>query len=89
MRGAISRDGDRLYVITRNSPNLLVIDPVSLTLIERILVGTGAASIKVDVKTDLIYVGKDNGEIAVIDPSSLMSIDVFMVDSNVALLVYR
>ena len=82
VRGAFNRDGDRLYVITRNSPNLLVIDPLSLTLIERILVGTGAASIKVDLKTDLIYVGKRNGEVAVIDPSSLMPIDAFMTNSN-------
>jgi len=86
VRGAINEDGDRLYVITRNSPNLLVIDPASLTLIERILVGTGAASIKIDYKTGLIYVGKRDGDIDVIDPSSLMSIDAFVTRSNVVFL---
>jgi DNA-binding beta-propeller fold protein YncE len=86
VRGAINRDGDRLYVITRNSPNLLVIDPVNLSLVERIFVGTGAASVKVDIKTDLIYVGKRNGEVAIIDPSSLMSMDMFMVYSNAVFL---
>jgi DNA-binding beta-propeller fold protein YncE len=86
VRGAISKDGDLLFVITRNSPNLLVIDAVSLTLIERIFVGMQAASVKVDPKTGLIYVGKRTGTIEVIDPSSLMPIDRFRVGGDAVFL---
>jgi YVTN family beta-propeller protein len=86
VRGAVGRDGTSLYVITRNSPNLLVIDPADLAITGRIFVGTGAASIKVDPKTGLIYVGKKIGDIAVIDPSILMPIDTFRVDGNAAFL---
>jgi DNA-binding beta-propeller fold protein YncE len=82
VRAAVSSDGDSLYVITRNSPNLLVIDPGDLTITGRIFVGAGAASIKVDPKSGLVYVGKKMGEVAVIDPSLLMPIDVFRVDGE-------
>jgi DNA-binding beta-propeller fold protein YncE len=84
VRGAISRDGASLYVITGNSPNLLVLDPGDLAINERIFIGTGAASIKVDPKTGLVYVGKKFGNIAVVDPSLLMPIDRFRVKGNVA-----
>jgi DNA-binding beta-propeller fold protein YncE len=86
VRGAISRDGSNLYVITGNSPNLLVLDPGDLAVTGRIFIGTGAASIKVDPKTGLVYVGKKIGSIAVVDPSLLMPIDRFKVAGNVAFL---
>jgi DNA-binding beta-propeller fold protein YncE len=86
VRGDVSSDGSSLYVTTRNSPHLLVIDTGSLTIAGRIFVGTGAASIKVDPKTDLIYVGKKFGNVAVVDPSLSMPIDSFRVDGNVAFL---
>jgi hypothetical protein len=79
VRGAVSGDGGSLYVITRNSPNLLVIDPSNLTIRGRIFLGTGAASIEVDPGTDLLYVGMRHGEVVVIDPSLLMPIDTFRV----------
>lgn len=45
----------------------------------------GAVSIKVDTKTDLIYVGKEaGGEISVIDPFSLMFIDTIQVGGGAA-----
>jgi YVTN family beta-propeller protein len=81
-RGDVGRDGNSLYVITRNSPNLLAIDPVSLIVTARIFVGAGAVSIKVDSKTGLIYVGKKTGEIVVIDPSLLTFIDSFRVKGS-------
>lgn len=82
LRGALSDDGTSLYVITKNSPNLLVIDPVSLSITGRIFVETGSASIKVDPKTGLIYIGRTRGGVAVVDPSLLMPIDGFRVDGN-------
>lgn len=82
LRGAVSEDGTSLFVITKNSPNLLVIDAVSLGITGRIFVGTGSASIKVDPKTGLIYIGRTRGGVAVVDPSLLMPIDTFKVDGN-------
>jgi YVTN family beta-propeller protein len=84
VRGAISSDGASLYVITGNSPNLLVLDPGNLSITDRIYIGAGAASIKVDPKTGLVYVGKRTGNIAIVDPSSLMPIGMFKVRGKVA-----
>jgi YVTN family beta-propeller protein len=86
IRGAISRDGDSLYVITRYSSDLLVLSAANLTVKGRIYVGAGAASILTDPKTDLIYVGKRTGGISVLDPRSLLPIDRFRMDENVEFL---
>jgi 6-phosphogluconolactonase (cycloisomerase 2 family) len=86
IRGAISRDGDSLYVITRYSSDLLVLDATNLTVRGRIYVGAGAASIRTDPKTGLIYVGKRTGGISVLDPSSLLPIDRFRIDEKVEFL---
>ena len=48
--------------------------------------GTGAASIKVDLNTGLVYVGKKFGNVAVIDPSLSIPIDSFRIDGNAAFL---
>jgi YVTN family beta-propeller protein len=79
LRGAVSEDGASLYVIAKNSPNLLVIDSTSLTITGRIFVGMGAASIKLDPATGLVYIGKRMGGVAVVDPSLGMPIDTFRV----------
>jgi YVTN family beta-propeller protein len=86
VRGAISSDGASLYVTTGNSPNLLVLDSENLAITGRIYIGTGAASIKVDPKTGLVYVGKRTGNVAIVDPSLLMPIGMFKVRGNVAFL---
>lgn len=86
LRGAVSEDGTSLYVITRNSPNLLVIEPTYLSVTGRIFIGTGAASIKVDPKTGLVYIGKRTGVVSVVDPSLSMPIDTFRVNGNAAAL---
>jgi len=86
LRAAVSEDGASLYVITKSSPNLLVLDPRNLSVTERIFVGTGAKSIKVDPKTGLVYIGMRVGGVAVVDPSLLMPIDTFRVAGNAAFL---
>jgi YVTN family beta-propeller protein len=86
VRGAVSSDGNSLYVITRYSADLLVIDTQSLNVSERIYVEVGAASIKVDPKTGLVYVGRETGGISVVDPRSLMRIDRFRLRGNAAFL---
>lgn len=84
-KAAFSPEGDRLYVISRDTPHLLVIDSVNLTVRARIFIGTGAASVKVDRQTGLVYVGKIlGGEIAVVDPASGMFIDTIKTDSAAA-----
>jgi YVTN family beta-propeller protein len=85
LRGAFNRVGDRLYVIGRESPNLTVIDPARFVVTEKIFIGMGAASIKVDSTTGLILVGKKfGGEITIIDPFSLMFIDTIEVRGKAA-----
>jgi len=84
VRAAPSKDGNRLYIITANSPDVLVVDPESLALIERIFIGLGATSIKVDSKSGLTYVGNDAGSIAVINPLASMFVDTFKVRGDVA-----
>ena len=87
IRGAVSGDGDRLYVITRYSSDLLVLNTSNLALLGRIYVGTGAISVKADPNTDLIYVGKKSGGISVIDPRLLMPIDRFRISGKVGNMV--
>jgi DNA-binding beta-propeller fold protein YncE len=82
IQAALSEDGATLYVITGNSPNLLVLDAETLAPRERIYVGGGAVSIKVDTRTGLIYVGRRSGEIGVVDPRALMFIDELKVDGT-------
>ena len=80
LQGAFNSAGDKLYVVSRNSPNLSVIDPARLTITDRIFTGTGARSIKVDVRTGLILVGKEFGrEITIVDPSTSMFVDTIEV----------
>jgi YVTN family beta-propeller protein len=86
IQGALSEDGSSLYLITGNSPNLLVLDTGSLALTARIYVGSGAASIKVDPRTGYIYVGRRSRDIVVVEPRSLMFIDEFSVDGTAAFL---
>jgi YVTN family beta-propeller protein len=79
IRVDMSADGDTLYVITENSPNLLAIDAESLTPTARIWVGRGATSIEVDTRTGFIYVGRKSRDIVVVDPRALTFIDEFKV----------
>ena len=86
LRGAMSSDGGSLYVISRYSSDLLVIDAASLAERGRIYVGSGATSIKVDPKSDLIYVGNKSSGISVLDPPSLLPIDRFRLTGYVEFL---
>ena len=84
-RGAFSRNGDRLYVINKDTPNLTVINPSSLAVTGKIFIATGASSIKVDTRTDLILVGNQtSGEIIIVDSSSSIFIDTIKTGGAVA-----
>ena len=85
LRGAFNRAGDRLYIVSRRSPNVSVIDPSRFTVTEKIFVGIGAVSIRLDPKTGLLLVGKaSGGEIIFIDPFSSMFIDTIPIGGSAA-----
>lgn len=83
LRGAFSRDGRTLYVISQDSPNLTVVDTAQRAATRKIFIGMGAASLKVDTRTDLVYVGKKfGGEIAIIDPRASLAIDAIWIEGG-------
>ena len=85
LRGTFNRAGDRLYIVSRRSPNVSVIDPSRFTVTEKIFVGTGAVSIRLDPKTGLLLVGKEaGGGIMIIDPFSSMFIDTIEIGGSAA-----
>ena len=77
--GVTSANGRFLYLINDFSAELSVLDASSLATLEKIFVGDGALTIKADNATGLLYIGKQNGEIAVVDPRALMAIDAFLL----------
>jgi len=87
LRAAFSRDGRQLFIIHSNTPNLTVVDLSRLTVSQSVFIGMGAAAIRVDDQTGLIYVGKTfGGEITIIDPFSLVFIDRIAVDGEAVFL---
>ncbi|MBE0500783.1 MAG: hypothetical protein IBX47_05005, partial [Desulfuromonadales bacterium] len=83
LTGAISADGTLLYLVTDFSPELLIIDTASLTMQNKIFIGSGARAIKRNRVNGLLYVGKQDGGIAVVDPRALMAIDSFQLPGPV------
>jgi DNA-binding beta-propeller fold protein YncE len=72
-------------VIGRNTPNLSVVDLARFVVSDKVFIGLGALSIKVDNVTGLIYVGKrSGGEVMVIDPFALVFIDMIRVAGRAA-----
>ncbi len=75
LRGQFNRNGDTLFVIHGNSPYLTVIDPSSLSVRARAYVGTGMSAIKVDSRSDLLYVGREPDALEILDPVALFPVD--------------
>ena len=75
LRGQFNRNGDRLFVIHGNSPYLTVIDPSSLSVRARAYVGAGMSAVKVDTRTDLLYVGRGPDALEILDPVALFPVD--------------
>lgn len=76
IRGDFDRLASRLYVIHQNSAYLDVVDTATLSVAQRVFVGSGASAIKVDPKTGRIYVGfKGSSRLDVFDPTGLLPID--------------
>ena len=84
LRGQFNRRGDRLYVIHELSNYLTVIDPSSLSTLRRFQVRIGATSIKVDNRTDLVFIGRKNDITAeVYDPLSFVPVDIIRTGGTI------
>ncbi len=84
IRGQFSSREDKLYVIHQRSPYMTVRDPASNSIINRIYLGTGGSSIKVDPQTNMLYIGLVGGrDIEVHDPFSLIASDFIPVEGEV------
>ena len=85
----VSRDGKRLYVIHAGSPFMNEYALPGLTITRRIRVGLGATAVKLDPRTDLLYVAHaDTGRIEAYDAFSTFPVDAFEVPgwvSNMAI----
>jgi len=73
--GQLNRAGTRLYVAHAGSAYLNVYSLPDLGLSTRIYVGLGATALKVDPRTDLVYVGRNEGRLDVYDPSAFIPVD--------------
>lgn len=80
-----NRAGDTMYVIHRGSPNMTVWSLPALTVEQRIFVGLGMESLRVDDRTDLIYVGmRDEPLVFVYDAFSLAPLETLAVPAPVS-----
>lgn len=82
-RAQINRAGDRLYIAQQASPHLLVAEIPGFSILERPFVGERQAAVKVDPRTDRLYLARrGTGIIEVFDPLSLLAIDRFDVPTT-------
>jgi YVTN family beta-propeller protein len=85
LRGQFNRRGDRLYVIHELSSYLTVIDHSSLSTLKRFQVKIGMNSIKVDNRTDLVFLGRKNDiAVEVYDPLSFVPVDIIRTGGTIA-----
>ena len=85
LRGQFNRRGDRLYVIHELSNYLTVIDPSSFSTLRRFQVRIGLNSIKVDNRTDLVFLGRKNDiTVEVYDPLSFVPVDIIRTGGTIA-----
>ncbi len=83
-RADFSRDGERLYVIHDWSPYIIAIDTASLTVSERAYIGMGLTNVKVDPRTDLIYLSVlGDRMVQEADPFALIATPAMEVDGTV------
>ena len=73
LRGDFNKAGDRLIVFHEWSPHLLLFDTASLSMVKRVYSGIGIEWIKVDTRTDDLYVAKKNERaVEIFDPFSFI-----------------
>lgn len=86
VRGAVSDDGEALYLITADSADLLVVNAATLRVQGRKYVGHGALCIEVDPFDGLIYIGMSTGDVMVLDPGFDLPVDTLSTSGGVAYL---
>ena len=85
LRGDFSRKGDKFYIFQAWSPYIMVIDPLSLSLVKKVYDEIGIGWVKVDTNTDKIYVGKKNdSHVEIYDPFSFIPGDYLSAAGGVA-----
>jgi YVTN family beta-propeller protein len=83
IRGQFNRRGDRLYIIHDNSPYMITYLTSSLTVQRRDYLGVGANAIKVDHRSDYLYISmKGNDRIQVFDSVSFLPVDQIAVGGS-------
>ncbi len=81
--GVVSADGRLLFLINDYSEVLSVLHASTLQTQSEVYIGSGALTIGGDHSTNLLYIGRRNGEIAVVDPRARMAIDTFFLPAPV------
>jgi len=72
-------------VINRSSPYLSLFDPLTLSLTNRLYVGTGATALTVDPRSDRIYLARRGTRtVEIFDPFSFLPVDTLQVTGDVA-----
>ncbi len=85
MYAQLDRAGSRLYVIHEGSPFLTVYAVPDFTRVNRVFIGLGATSLKVDPRTDLLYLSRRGAsQIEIIEPMSLISLGTIDVPDDVS-----
>ncbi len=80
VRAQLNRAGDRLYLLHAGSPYMTVLSLPAFTARSRVFVGLGASALKVDPRSDLVYVGtRDEDRLQVFDPFSLLPVSFLEV----------
>lgn len=81
MQGQLSAEGARLHVIHAGSPWLVTYSVQDYRALARTYVGNGATGVKVDPRTNLVYVAKGAEErIEVFDSNSSLSLQSIPID---------
>ena len=75
--GVADPDGGALYLTSRQSGNLTALDEHAADGERQIFIGAQARTIIPERNSGLLYIGLDNGAVAVVDPRADMAIDFF------------
>lgn len=85
LRAALDRTAGRLFVVHRGSAYMAVYSLPDLAQVNRVFVGLGVATVRVDPRTNLVYIGRgDEGIIQVFDPAATLPSAQIEVDGPVS-----
>jgi len=85
VRGDFNRRGDRLYVVHETSPYVTAINPDTGVLTGRFPVRSGMDAIKVDLNTDLVYLGgRRDLAVGVYEPFSFVAVGFLDTGAGIA-----